>query len=106
MFTFGRICFISWSLLFYLFSASLSGHQDDDSQFIPVIKSITVNRDSVIKIPYEDKERALFLKKGIVLNNRFNSIVIELDSSALFDYQFLLFDKRCILIQKVKAFLL
>ena len=90
MFTFGRICFISWSLLFYLFSASLSGHQDDDSQFIPVIKSITVNGDSVIKIPYEDKERALFLKKGIVLNNRFNSIVIELDSSALFDYQFLL----------------
>lgn len=90
MFHAGRLYFISWSLLFYLFSSSLSCQTADNSEFLNPVKFIIVNGDSVIKIPSEDRERALFLKNGVVLNNRFNNIIIELDTSSKFEYQFLL----------------
>ncbi len=90
MFRTGRLCFISLNLLLFFLSSSLSGQPDDNSIFIHPVKHIIINGDSVIRIPSEKKERDLLLKKGIVLNNRFNNIIIELDSSSTFDYQFLL----------------
>jgi class 3 adenylate cyclase len=91
-----KLNFIGWSLLFLFLSEALSGQQVDNSEFVPTIKCIIINGDSVLKIPSGNNERDDFFKKEIVINSHSNNITIELDSSPQIEYRYLLegFDRN------------